>query len=132
MLHVYSCVICYIHVFTVMLCYIHASYIHVILMYTFLHFSLTSLGLPPVIKTTWRQLYIDNIKLRRRWRLGQAQTLPLTNHTHRILCIRIKENEEICASGSGDRTINLWRLTDGKLINTLHGHTVRQTSYRYN
>ena len=87
----------------------------------------TSLGLPPIINPTWRQLFIDDIKLKRNWRLGQATVLSLTSHTHRVLCVNVKEKDEICASGSMDRTIKLWRLTDGKLLNTLYGHTVHLT-----
>ncbi len=81
-------------------------------------------GLPAIIRTTWRQLYIDNIKLRRNWRLGKAQTLTITKHRNRVLCVRIKETEGICGTGSNDHTIRIWRLKDGKLINTISEYGV--------
>ena len=73
---------------------------------------------------SWKQLFIDDIKLKRNWRLGQAKITTLTAHTHRVLCVRVKEDEGICASGGADRTIRIWSMKDGRLMNTIYGHVV--------
>lgn len=73
---------------------------------------------------TWRQLFIDNIKLSRNWRLGKSKMLSCAKHTDRILCVCINTEESLCASGSNDHTIKVWRLTDGRLLNTIQEHAV--------
>ena len=81
-------------------------------------------GVPAIVTVSWKQLFIDDIKLKRNWRLGRAKITTLTAHTHRVLCVRVKEDEGICASGGADRTIRIWSMKDGRLMNTIYGHIV--------
>ncbi|GAX44432.1 serine/threonine protein kinase [Tolypothrix sp. NIES-4075] len=56
--------------------------------------------------------------------LSLAQTL--TGHTKAIgedHCIAISRDNSILVSGSWDKTIKIWNLTDGTLIRTLTGHS---------
>lgn len=89
-----------------------------------------SLGVPhPLPSLTWKQIYIDDIKLKRNWRLGHYVKLILTGHTHRVLCVRVKMREGVMASGSSDQTIKIWSLKDGKLLNTIYTHSVSTFIY---
>ena len=40
--------------------------------------------------------------------------------------MRVKEGEDIGASGSSDQTIKIWSLKDGRLLNTIYTHSVRE------
>jgi WD40 repeat protein len=46
----------------------------------------------------------------------------LTGHSDGVKCLAISPNGKILASGSQDKTIKLWELETGELINTLVGH----------
>nr|MDZ8041627.1 WD40 repeat domain-containing protein [Nostoc sp. CreGUA01] len=47
----------------------------------------------------------------------------LEGHTDTIYSVTFSSDGQKLASASGDKTIKLWDLTSGKLINTLTGHT---------
>ena len=40
--------------------------------------------------------------------------------------MRVKEGEDTGASGSSDQTIKIWSLKDGRLLNTIYTHSVRE------
>ena len=42
----------------------------------------------------------------------------------RVLCVIIKQDENILTSGSADGTVRIWRLGTGEIVGTLRGHTV--------
>ena len=44
--------------------------------------------------------------------------------TCRVLCVTIKQDENILTSGGADGTVRVWRLGTGEMITTLRGHTV--------
>jgi len=47
----------------------------------------------------------------------------LTGHTAKVTSVSFSPDGQILASGSWDKTIKLWRVSDGRLIRTLTGHT---------
>ncbi|MDW8030108.1 MAG: WD40 repeat domain-containing protein, partial [Armatimonadota bacterium] len=55
----------------------------------------------------------------------------LTGHTDSVTSVSFSPDGQILASGSWDKTIKLWRVSDGSLIGTLTGHTnwVRSVSF---
>ena len=52
--------------------------------------------------------------------LDRCTLIGHTNHIHSIACA---PDGEIIASASGDKTVKLWRVSDGTLLHTLEGHT---------
>jgi WD40 repeat protein len=44
-------------------------------------------------------------------------------HTGSVTSVAFSPDGSLIASGSGDRTIKLWRVSDGALVRTLTGHT---------
>jgi DNA-binding helix-hairpin-helix protein with protein kinase domain len=48
----------------------------------------------------------------------------LTGHTSAVWSVSFSPDGSLLASGSGDKTIKLWRVSDGALVRTLTGHTV--------
>ena len=47
----------------------------------------------------------------------------LTGHTSWVRSVSFSPDGRLLASGSDDKTINLWRVSDGALVRTLTGHT---------
>jgi len=47
----------------------------------------------------------------------------LTGHTDSVTSVAFSPDGSLMASGSRDRTIRLWRVSDGALVRTLRGHT---------
>ena len=52
----------------------------------------------------------------------------LVGHQNRVLCVMVKEGEDLCASGGADHSVKIWDLKKLKLKSTLYGHTVSMTS----
>jgi WD40 repeat protein len=44
-------------------------------------------------------------------------------HAGGVDSVAFSPDGSMIASGSGDKTIKLWRVSDGKLLRTLEGHT---------
>ena len=59
---------------------------------------------------------------RRQWFIG---------HTDRVTCIACAPDGKILASASGDKTVKLWRVSDGTLLHTLEGHTASVESVAF-
>jgi WD40 repeat protein len=55
----------------------------------------------------------------------------LTGHTYWVQSVSFSPDGSLLASGSGDKTIKLWRVADGSLVRTLTGHTWAVTSVSF-
>jgi len=55
----------------------------------------------------------------------------LVGHTNGVTSLSFSPDSQVLASGSSDRTVKLWHLTNGTLIKTLLGipDTVQQVSF---
>jgi WD40 repeat protein len=47
----------------------------------------------------------------------------LKGHNEAVLSVAISPDGQTIVSGSGDRTIKIWRLATGELLHTLTGHS---------
>ena len=45
------------------------------------------------------------------------------DHSHWVYSVVFSPNGDYLASGSGDNTIMLWKVSSGKLLKTLLGHS---------
>jgi WD40 repeat protein/serine/threonine protein kinase len=61
----------------------------------------------------------------RQWdaRTGQGVGFPLKGHAAEVLAAAYSPDGQWIASGGADRTVSLWRVTDGQELAVLHGHT---------
>eukprot|EP00731_Ephydatia_muelleri_P030551 Em0022g65a len=53
---------------------------------------------------SWRRTFVDDLKLKRNWRFKRCIVQSLHGHTARVLCVRIREEDGIIATGGSDRT----------------------------
>lgn len=65
---------------------------------------------PAITPPTWREFF--------KWRC----THTLRSHTDIVKSVAISPNNKILATGSLDKTIKIWDLTSGQLIETIAGH----------
>ncbi|WP_414517429.1 WD40 repeat domain-containing protein [Nostoc sp. PCC 9305] len=52
-------------------------------------------------------------------------THTFVGHSQGVLSVAFSPNGQILASGSADKTIELWRLNDRILLRTLVGHSAK-------
>ena len=52
----------------------------------------------------------------------EMRSLTLEGHTDELRCLAISPDGQLLATGSCDHTVQLWRLPDGKALETLQGH----------
>jgi WD40 repeat protein len=79
---------------------------------------------PPPPET---QDYEELVRLAEAWphddfRLALDCAAVLREHTDVVRCLALHPQGSMLASGSADRTVRLWQLPDGKLLQTLKGH----------
>ncbi len=74
-----------------------------------------------------RTEFAELAKLASAWPNGELRAAldcirTLRGHTDEIRCLAFHPSNTMIASGSGDRTVRLWRLADGQLLHTFNGH----------
>jgi WD40 repeat protein len=47
----------------------------------------------------------------------------LKGHSGAVLCVALTPNGKVLATGSADKTIKIWEIASGKVLNTMTGHT---------
>jgi WD40 repeat protein len=57
--------------------------------------------------------------------------VDLTGHTNWVWSVSFSPDGSLLASGGDDKTIKLWRVSDGALVRTLKGHTDRVRSVSF-
>ncbi|CAO3653148.1 unnamed protein product [Cunninghamella blakesleeana] len=72
----------------------------------------------------WKTVYSERLVVERNWRKHQAKTIHIRKaHKESILTMAFCEAQSILMTGSKDKTIKVWSLTNGSLMRTLKGHT---------
>jgi WD40 repeat protein len=74
-----------------------------------------------------RDDFDEFVRLAEAWPNVDLQTsldcrTTLRGHTDSVSCLAFHPRSDRVATGSGDRTVRLWHLPDGKLLQTLKGH----------
>jgi len=70
---------------------------------------------------TWKDTYLRYENLDDNWRKGHCTLTEFYGHTASVTTVQFFKN--LLASGSVDKTIKIWNLESGDLIQTLKGHS---------
>lgn len=89
----------------------------------------TYVGVPLSTPAVWKDIFRDNLKLKRNWANGRCKVTDMSGHTHNVLSVCAHKNN--VATGSLDRTIKIWDAKNGALLLTFQGHTRGIWSLRF-
>lgn len=81
----------------------------------------TYVGVPLSTPAVWKDIFRDNVTLKRNWADGRCRVTDMAGHTHNVLSVCAYNN--YIATGSLDRTIKIWDANSGALLQTFQGHT---------
>lgn len=81
----------------------------------------TYVGVPLSTPAVWKDVFRDNVTLKRNWANGRCRVTDMAGHTHNVLSVCAHNN--YIATGSLDRTIKIWDANSGALLQTFQGHT---------
>ncbi|RSH85891.1 uncharacterized protein EHS24_004076 [Apiotrichum porosum] len=75
----------------------------------------------------WKSVYCERLVVERNWRKGRCQTKTLKGHTDGVMCLQYhtalsNPSYPVLITGSYDRTVRIWNLDSGELVQTLRGH----------
>ncbi|XP_064629049.1 uncharacterized protein LOC135488385 [Lineus longissimus] len=76
----------------------------------------------PIIQSNpkWKTIFRENLYLRANWTSGKCRVVDIKGHTHSVFCVTFDYRRMV--TGSLDRTIKLWDIKTGNLLQTLRGH----------
>ncbi|KAK3707206.1 hypothetical protein QZH41_019558, partial [Actinostola sp. cb2023] len=86
-------------------------------------------GIPLRVPTIWKEIFKQNLSLKRNWANGECRVMDITGHIKNVLSVC--EFRDKIASGSLDRSIKIWDAITGSLLMTLQGHTRGVWSLRF-
>lgn len=89
----------------------------------------TYVGVPLSMPAVWKDIFRDNLTLKRNWANGRCKVTDMAGHKHNVLCVCAYKN--YIATGSLDRTIKIWSANTGALVQTFQGHTRGIWSLRF-
>lgn len=81
----------------------------------------TYVGVPLSMPAVWKDIFRDNLTLKRNWANGRCKVTDMVGHKNNVLCVYAYK--DYIATGSLDRTIKVWAANTGALIQTFQGHT---------
>ncbi|KAL9984512.1 hypothetical protein ACROYT_G006815 [Oculina patagonica] len=89
----------------------------------------TYVGVPLSTPAVWKEIFRDNVNLKRNWAKGRCKVTDMAGHTKNVLSVCAYKNN--VATGSLDRTIKIWDANSGALLQTFQGHTRGVWSLRF-
>lgn len=89
----------------------------------------TYVGVPLSTPAVWKDIFRENLNLKRNWANGRCKVTDMSGHTHNVLSVCAYKN--YVATGSLDRTIKIWDAKSGTLLLTFQGHTRGIWSLRF-
>ncbi|KAI8378017.1 quinon protein alcohol dehydrogenase-like superfamily [Radiomyces spectabilis] len=71
----------------------------------------------------WKDVYSERLIIERNWRKNKSTTRTMASkHADSVMCIQFCERQNILISGGADKTVMVWNLETGGLLQTLKGH----------
>lgn len=89
----------------------------------------TYVGVPLSVPAVWKEIFRENLNLKRNWANGRCKVMDMVGHKNNVLTVCGYKN--FIATGSLDRTIKVWDANTGTLIQTFTGHTRGIWSIRF-
>ncbi|KAL0092499.1 quinon protein alcohol dehydrogenase-like superfamily [Phycomyces blakesleeanus] len=71
----------------------------------------------------WKDIYSERLVVERHWRKNKYVHRVLKGHMDGVMCLQFCEYQNMLITGSYDKTIIVWNLETGALLETLKGHT---------
>ncbi|XP_013398191.1 F-box/WD repeat-containing protein 7 isoform X2 [Lingula anatina] len=79
-----------------------------------------TLEIPVSSNPLWKKVFRDNLFLKNNWSSGNCRVIEVKGHSQRVLSLTFEGRR--LATGSADKSIKIWDLRNGHLIQTLRGH----------
>lgn len=76
---------------------------------------------PAVRKRPWKTVYLERYTVERNWRNNIFKLKTFKGHVGGVTCLQF--NHRYLMTGLYDKTIKVWDVNSGELLNTLEGHT---------
>ena len=70
----------------------------------------------------WKDVYSERLVVERNWRNNKCTVRTLKGHKDGVMCVQFCESKNRLMSGSYDRTVHVWNLETGELVQVLKGH----------
>ncbi|KAJ2956609.1 hypothetical protein NQZ79_g7558 [Umbelopsis isabellina] len=71
----------------------------------------------------WKEVYSERLVVERNWRTNKYKMRTLKGHKDGVMCVQFCENKNRLISGSYDKTVHVWNLETGEVLQVLKGHT---------
>ena len=66
------------------------------------------------------------------WRAHHGEQSRLRGHDEAVTAVAFSSDDQLLASGSGDRSVTLWTTKDGRMVRRLTGHADQVTDVAFN
>ncbi|XP_068743956.1 F-box/WD repeat-containing protein 7-like [Montipora capricornis] len=81
----------------------------------------TYVGVPLFVPAVWKEIFRENLNLKRNWANGRCRVTDMVGHKNNVLSVCGYKNN--IATGSLDRTVKVWDANSGTLLQTFTGHS---------
>ncbi|XP_064405533.1 uncharacterized protein LOC135350605 isoform X2 [Halichondria panicea] len=79
-----------------------------------------SMGLPLTNCISWKDLYLNDLRLRKNWARGVCTSRAL-EHSSKMLCVQLRD--DYLVAGGTDKSVRLWKVSTGECISKWMGHS---------
>lgn len=77
---------------------------------------------PETKRRPWKDVYSERLIVERNWRSNKYTMRTLKGHKDGVMCVQFCESKNRLISGSYDKTVHVWNLETGEILQVLTGH----------